>query len=214
MKDYTDNKIDAMFFIKNYEIINNEIHVHLASGEDYIVPNTEANIEIINSQMEEQIETDDYIKGLRQSDIITKAVGSVCIPLTLVAHFSSNGSPEGYLATGAFVALSAASFIVNRVNIHPLMKDYAKNSFFHENKDYINTHINDNRNILSKVSKSTKAMIEEKADNDEELTLNDMDKISVKDLAKIYNNITRDAIFDFEYEDPEQSSAYTRKRKK
>ena len=56
MNDYSTNKEEQKNFIEDYTEYEDCIVINLANGKRYTIPNTEANKQIIDNKMKEQVQ--------------------------------------------------------------------------------------------------------------------------------------------------------------
>ena len=210
MKDYTLNKKDEKKFILNYKIKKNKIFIKLASGERYEIPYNEENEEKILNMMKNQVTDNlsvDRTVVTNYALSLGFAVGTIVLAILLgiksIPQFVITKSAEsliGAIPTIACTILSSISAffaIENKL----IINDYKKNKLYLEREEEINNQVKNNKNILSNVSVNTKNIVYKAKEDDKVFNINKMDKVSLKDLKQILENIQRDEEFAFNYEE-------------
>lgn len=155
MLDYTKYLKDAYRFILNYEIIDNNIIVHYANDEDYVVPYSEDIEKILLVFMKNQIlsveekflEVSERYREYDDSLIKLLCGGSLVYSFA-EQQFLAFLSSLGFLGILAFRKKS-----YNKTQV--LLEDYEKNKFFVDNEEkFVEFGIPVNINDLDKYSKS------------------------------------------------------------
>lgn len=207
MKDYSLNKEQRKMFILKYEIVDENIILHLASGEKYSIPYSEENEKEVLRKMELQVKNVSYEfkekndKNFKRS-IINIATSVFWIALFggfLITGFSSN-EPVSYYAQWAALGLNNLSLVLNIAGVCSYKKiknDIEKSEFFFKNAEILNKNI-DKSNILINVSKETISKIEETSADRCVFDINSIDSMSLRDLKTIKYNIERRNNFGFQ----------------
>lgn len=193
MNDYSANKEEQKNFIEDYTEYEDCIIINLANGKKYTVPNTEANKQIIDNKMKNQVQNAEkygrkrvigsYIyRFLLALGIVGGAVG---IPATIA-------NPETQsiimIISSVFTLLGAGGAIEELA----LLKDYKKNKFFVDNEAKIREGLEDT-NVLSNARKKVQKIVAE-----EELSLNNLDRVRESDLRGVVEGLQREKDFGFE----------------
>lgn len=193
MNDYSTNKEEQKNFIEDYTEYEDCIVINLANGKKYTVPNTEANKQIIDNKMKNQVQNAEkygrkrvigsYIyRFLLALGIVGGAVG---IPATIA-------NPETQsiimIISSVFTLLGAGGAIEELA----LLKDYKKNKFFVDNEAKIREGLEDT-NVLSNARKKVQKIVAE-----EELSLNNLDRVRESDLRGVVEGLQREKDFGFE----------------
>ena len=210
MKDYTLNKKDEKKFILNYKIKKNKIFIKLASGERYEIPYNEENEEKILNMMKNQVTDNlsvDRTVVTNYALSLGFAVGTIVLAILLgiksIPQFVITKSAESLISAIPTIActilssISAFFAIENKL----IINDYKKNKLYLEREEEINNQVKNNKNILSNVSVNTKNIVYKAKEDDKVFNINKMDKVSLKDLKQILENIQRDEEFAFNYEE-------------
>ena len=91
MKDYTLDSEEAVSFILNYEIKDNQIIVNYANGEHYIIPYTNDNEEKILKKMEDQVYSAQYYDELSKK-ILKKSRNWILFCILMIILLKTNSS--------------------------------------------------------------------------------------------------------------------------
>ena len=189
MKDYSLSKEEAMTFILNYNIEGDKIIINLASGNSYEVENTRENEKVILEKMREQV-VGAGINGYFKDNKTSVVCGSVLVAtgaLNIAVHANSLaienfGSP---LAYGAFIALCSCGFgfgLYNVISSQRIINDYKKNKLFLDNEDLFIEEIKDDDDYIIRKEYA--------------LTLNDVDKMSYKEVMSAIEKAKLDEYLD------------------
>ena len=189
MKDYSLNKEEAMTFILNYNIEGDKIIINLASGNSYEVENTSKNEKIILEKMRNQVVEagiNGYFKG-NKAGVICGSILAATGALDIAVHANSLaienfGSP---LAYGAFIALCSCGFgfgLYNVISSQRIINDYKKNKLFLDNEDLFIEEIKDDDDYNIR--------------KEHAITLNDVDKISYKQVMSAIEKAKLDECLD------------------
>ena len=199
MIDYTLKLEDKKTFILNYEIKDNEIIVHLADGNTYIVPYTKDNEKKVLDTMEKQVATksnDFKNQQLEKTWTATKFMVGVAIALIL-SLLTLSGI---YLAVAIGIFTMSEILAVVKFNkIDAKIKDVNKNSSYYKNELDLNKELATNKNILNKVNEKTKEYVTSILNNNEKLDINKIDKIPSEDIMKMIENLESAKKLDFDF---------------
>ena len=189
MKDYSLSKEEAMTFILNYNIEGDKIIINLASGNSYEVENTRENEKVILEKMRDQViksGATGYFSGNKAGTIcgsILAATGALNIAVHANSLAIENfGSP---LAYGAFIALCSCGFgfgLYNVISSQRIINDYKKNKLFLDNEDLFIEEIKDDDDYIIRKEYA--------------LTLNDVDKMSYKEVMSAIEKAKLDEYLD------------------
>ncbi len=205
MKDYTIIKEDRKNFILRYVPKGDKIIVYYADGSfDNKLSNTEANIEYLNSIMEQQVANSN--KTIHQSDLNSETLwgilpsiilGAVILTFPLIGMLLAV-SVKTVLIVLAVIAAVAGSMIGVSVNNHnvlkQVLKDIEKSEYFLANEKILNDNIKKSETMLLKVRKPlAKAITKNIETNDrgQVLDINFIHSLSLEDLKTIKANIDR-----------------------
>ena len=193
MNDYSTNKEEQKNFIEDYTEYEDCIVINLANGKKYTVPNTEANKQIIDNKMKNQVQNAEKYGRKRVIGSYTYRFllalgivgGAVGIPATIA-------NPETQsiimIISSVFTLLGAGGAIEELA----LLKDYKKNKFFVDNEAKIREGLEDT-NVLSNARKKVQKIVAE-----EELSLNNLDRVRESDLRGVVEGLQREKDFGFE----------------
>lgn len=196
MKDYTLNADKAKLFIQNYEVLEDSIIIHFATGETFSIPYTEANKQKLNTKMESQIlEAEEYEKKVK-NNITAEKLWIIVSLLTGIAvlaiGYFNNAAIISYIFSslmGSFTLISGIKLIHNK----SIIKDIEKNKYYIDNQELINKGIQ-NANVLANIPNKTRSIIE----SEPEITINTVDKMSYEGLRKVVTSTEYQEAFDFE----------------
>ena len=216
MKNYCFDSNESKLFILNYTIKKSDIIVKYASGDTVTIPYTVENENKLRQLMRKQVENTS-VKKINKK-FISPNISTVISAILVIVSFLINVPT---VATYALVGLSSCGLLGSAIRARKIKKiknDYLKSCEFLENKNQINENI-DIKSITNNVSKKTvkqikKAKVEANTYNKvETLDLNQIDKMSIKDLRKILLNLRRIQEFNFDcsnasgkFEDIEEES--------
>lgn len=206
MKDYALNKKDKRMFILNYKIIDNQIIVNLASKEEFVIPYTEDNERKILDIMEKQVENSDKLVSKQEKRLrFNFILAMLCCPgfaYNCTTIFSTPADPVAYavaLGLGVGCAAGTIASYYGMIDSYIKRSDYEKNRTFLDNKGLLNKRVRSNANILSNTTKRTQKLVSSTPEDKPVFDINNIDKISGKDISTILNNIKRDNNFAFDY---------------
>ncbi len=220
MKNYSLNFKDSQTFILNYSVKDNQLIVHLASGDDWFIPYTLENEKNLLERMKYQVlNSKKFIKKICesysscQSGIISNGVRvGACVFLVIVGNVIIDLLFEP-------LALIFGSCIIEDVCKMIYWRSYGidilKNKMFIDNEELLNKKVRLNSNILFNINEKTKKLISSTPEGEPVFSLNNMDKFKYSELKKILENIKRDEQFGFDYSSilEENPTQRTRKRK-
>lgn len=196
MKDYTLDADKAKLFIKNYEVLEDNIIIHFATGETFTIPYTEANEQKLNTKMESQIlEVEEYEKKVKNNITAEKfwIIVSLLAGITMLAiGYFNNAAIISYIFSslmGSFTLISGIKLIHNK----SIIKDIEKNKYYIDNQELINKGIQ-NTNVLANIPNKTRSIIE----SEPAITINTVDKMSYEGLKKVVTSTEYQETFDFE----------------
>lgn len=192
MKDYTLTVEESNLFIKNYKIVNDKIIINLGNGKktriDYSIEN-ERNI--LNKMYRQTINTDIVEEKTKKlfPDCIRKMVayGMIAMLGAILIEVDFWGMIIGMFTTCLFGGL----FLYNAINfikLEIIKHDIKKTNFYKSNNYLLNEELN-RSSALENVSLRTKNIINS---NNNKITINSIDKMSLKDLKMIKSNIDRE----------------------
>ena len=205
MKNYALDKKNAKTFILRYDIKENAtdgkiIIVYFASGNTMKIPYNEENEKKILETMKEQVsESDKFVKEAKNNgpSDICKQIGVVSFIMAFL------GLPIGITSlTGGIIFfltffLASALCIGSDIKLKSRIRDAKKNQLFLD-KSHLFFDYNISENVLADVKKSTREVI----GNKQQITLNDIDKISYRQVKKLVDSLERETRFSFDYNKP------------
>ena len=194
MKDYStlDNYKE---FILSYKIVDNKIIVKLASGDDYIIPNTKENENKIIHKMETQI-MNIKLKPMDNWDKLLAIFQPLILPLAISNLIHYGGL--FYIIILAIVATGTIYYPVQWIHYNRKAKDLEKLKIFLDNKKELNDNIEKNDNMLIGLSSKVKKEIElQESMNNQPININNIDNYSLNDLKKLRENLRRISSFGF-----------------
>ena len=221
MKDYSLEEKEKEKFILNYEILkdSNEIIVHFATGEDYIIPYTKENEEKLLDKMKKQVkesgkfkkEANQKIAELNGLEIPMIVLFTIFFPILVFGVCDGQEIPTFvyYLigcwgTAGVFLLIKEC---IKEKKLKNKLKDLAKNRKFLDNESEITKTFEMEKdrvyqNTLSNVSlKAEKQISNAVRDDRPAIDINTVDSIKEEDLDQILSNIERDKTFGFDYTD-------------
>lgn len=187
MKDYSLNSEDKKKYIKNYKHKNDKIIIKFANRKKRPVLYTKENIQKIESKMEEQARKAE-VKPLTPLEETLIMGCPLALPLTITNFMDNKDFSSGFLF-GA-VATGSIIFSTKYINCIVKEKDIEKLHYFLDYKKELNDSIINDINMIQNVSKKATHIIKAQLFNQEKpLNINNIDKISLKDLRTIKENI-------------------------
>ncbi len=105
--------------------------------------------------------------------------------------------------------------IYDMINSKLIIKDIKKNKMFVDYEEILSDNNKINQNVLSNTSSKTQELVSSIPEQKTIFNLNNIDKISYKDLKQILENIKREEKFDFDYSNiqDEKPMILSKKRK-
>ena len=203
MKDYSKSLEERREFILSYEIKDEQIIIKLAKGKHYPIPYTEENLKKVDERMKAQVKKADISEQAHAFSRLKKAMIKVRAVLSVTAGilfgiFVPNLS-TALLACVIYGICSVVIFTgIEAIALRNSKKiDLEKSKFFLENEGEINANLN-KPNVLLNVGRKTVAKVEEVKASGKPFKINDIDKLSLKDLKQLKANIDRIMSFGFD----------------
>lgn len=195
MKDYSygDYKKQKNFIL-NYKIVDGEIIINLATGKQLVYPFSKDNEQKVIDMMEAQVsdidEADFKAKNyLKKGALTIISIFLISLNAYLYYHIFNSTSTDGLGYAGGALVYINLEIIRSIVVIKKQVKDLEKHKFFMEKKEEVNNTKQYSKNIYSGLEKSN-------INEYEEITINTMDKIKLKELKKFIENIELENSFD------------------
>lgn len=232
MKDYS---LGEKVWILNYDLSvwNYELILHFSNGKATSIPYTLENEKKVLKTMEEQVEyavenclteeeQTDYMKW-EQNEIEIINLGSCVLgaSVTAVGIINMIVTPEvaALVVTGIGLLSSLPHIVVKSklLTLDNLINDLNKNHIYIASKHYFKQYDLRKRKdlVLDGTSRKTKEVLSNTQSNAEipSININSIDKMSLKDLKRIYENLQNPAYFAVEEMDyPEEKGiSYTKK---
>lgn len=212
MKDYTLNSEEAVSFILNYEIKDNQIIVNYANGEHYIISYTNDNEEKILKKMEDQVynEQQNYkqsnkILGIAVTRILFNVFGIIlCVGIVKSGH--SIAPLILYKIYPVLFNFNIGVHILYIRYIKEKRKDFEKNKMLLDNQEKLNEMIKENQNILTNSNEKIKEMVKSTPEDKPVFNLNSVEKLKLKELKAILENIQREEEFKSNYSSDNESN--------
>lgn len=193
MNDYSTNKEEQKNFIEDYTEYEDCIVINLANGKRYTIPNTEANKQIIDNKMKEQVQgAEKYRRKRIIGSYIYRfllALGIVMGAIGIPATIANPGTQKIIMIISSVITLIGAGEAIEEL---ALLKDYEKNKFFVDNEAKIKEGLEDT-NVLNNTRKKVQKIVAE-----EELSLNNLDRVRESDLRSVVEGLQREKTFGFE----------------
>lgn len=194
MKDYSVTRKEQKSYVLSYEIKGNKIVMKMADGTTKEAPYSELTEQAILSQMESQVKRAKKWKELPIGAGINVAT---LIGLAMVMLFIYHTIPSPALYQTLMVAVPTAltgvsiiSFLKHMEDFERTPKEVEKLNYFVENKDELSSTVNEKEKVMDGLSsKATKQINKEDLISGESLTVNNIDKFSLKDLKTLRDNI-------------------------
>lgn len=192
MKDYSLNSEDKKKYIKKYKPKKGKIIIKFANRKKDFVSNTEENKQKIESKMEDQARKAE-VKPLTPFEETFTMILPLTLPWTLTNLIDNKSFSSGFLfglaITGSIIYPS------KYINCMIKEKDIEKLHYFLDYKKELNDSIINDIDMLQNISKKATRIIKKQLYKQEKpLNINNIDKISLKDLKAIKENI--DSIYD------------------
>ena len=199
MKDYTLDSEEAVSFILNYEIKDNQIIVNYANGEHYIIPYTNDNEEKILKKMEDQVYSAQYYDELSKK-ILKKSRNWIlfCILMIILLKTNSSFIPLMQNIFIAWFTFNIGFQIFDIKYVTKILKDLEKNKILLDNQEKINEMIKENQNILTNSNEKIKKMVKSTPEDKPVFTLNSVEKLKLKELKSVLENIQKEEEFRFD----------------
>lgn len=201
MKNYALNHKESKKFIKRFKVKKGIMKVVFTKGEPHFYLDTNENNEKTLNKMEEQV------INARNKNFVNKQVGKIILHfLITVIMAKAILTFHGYVANAGWslfsvpiadimVILLKTQIVYNFVKLVSavgLIKNFEKNNDFLKDQYGINKSILENRNTLRGVRKKVIKRIDANIENNREpLNINDIDKMSKRQLEIIRNNIAK-----------------------
>ena len=206
MKNYEQDYKNMKTFILKYDVKKigfekKEIVIYFADNKITTIPYTIGNEKKILEKMKAQVENStEFVKNTKQECFINVVTPLIFIVFSLSMLF--NGKFDSFLDLIYTIALCCSPIWIlnNIITTKEKLNDLKKNQLFLENFDEITKEELD-KNITINVSQNLKEIISSKQ-NDEKLTLNDIDGVKLKDVKIMVENLEREEEFDFDYSKP------------
>ena len=202
MKNYELDSKDMKTFILKYDVKKigfekKEIVIYFADNKITTIPYTIGNEKKILEKMKEQVENSyEFAKNTKIEYVKDSLLSLLLIVLAIV--FITAGTFK--LFWEIYLLLQTVKIIDNSIDTKKKLNDLKKNELFLENFDEITKEELD-KNITINVSQKLKDIIGSKQ-NEEKLTLNDIDGVKLKDVKIMVENLEREEEFDFDYSEP------------
>lgn len=168
MKDYSITKRDLKTFILNYERNDNEILVHVAdSNNDYIIPYTIHNEQILLERMKKQVlEVSKYKENIKNNCGLYIRGGTInTVLLLLEPQAATYNITKVTLISGLSLIII---YFSKKIGICiEILEDINKNEMFVANEELLNKYI-----------------------TGEKITINDVDYLSSRELKKMIRYAT------------------------
>ena len=215
MKDYTFKLEDKQTFILHYEIKDNEMILHLADGNTYVIPYTEENERRVLSKMEMQVVHTRIFKEDRheRKEKCSKRIIIYLIVMAInVVSLLNGGGIFSALALGCF-GLAEICAVLTCIKSSAELNDAYKNTEFLEKKEELNEALKTNKNMLNNVKKETKDYVSSIINNNEELDINKIDDVPYDQLIIMLGNLKNAKTFNFDFSvDEEEKPAVLTKK--
>ena len=179
MKNYAENYYESKNYILSYKLKDDQIIIKYANREKKIVPYTKEEEKRILSKMEEQA------MNARIKDVPTfNKLLAISQPLALPIAISNFAEERNvfFAITLLIVAAGAIGYPIQVINHLIKTKDIEKMAYFINNKKILNRTFEEEDNNINIVLRTSNEI-----SND--ITINNIDKYSLKDLKKIKKSI-------------------------
>lgn len=207
MKDYTLDSEEAVSFILNYEIKDNQIIVNYANGEHYIIPYTNDNEEKILKKMEDQVYSAQYYDELSKK-ILKKSRNWIlfCILMIILLKTNSSFIPlmQNILIGSCTLCIGWKILYIKYIKAN--INDLEKNKMLLDNQEKLNKMIKENQNILTNSNEKIKEMVKSTPEDKPVFTLNSVEKLKLKELKATLENIQREEEFKSNYSSDNESN--------
>lgn len=205
MRDYSLNSEERKQFILYYTVVDSNLIVKLASGEDYVIPYNEVNVQKVLSRMEKQVENIPAIEDACNKKFKSYSKWSLCNIGLLVINGVSlllwGLIPGLSIPTIAILVYMLASNIASCIDAKLTLRDIKKHKYFVENQEEFNNNkVRENNNIFLGVSEKAIERIKQTPAGQPVFDINAIAYYSLTDLQQLIKNIKRDSAFNFSEE--------------
>jgi len=195
MKNYSLNPEESRNFIKKYTIKNNSLVLDLGNKQKYVIPYNQENKKMVLDKMENQVKKnkESYLESLKfrlKFFASLLSIGTLILAIALIFSIHLTGL--------ICILLSTLPFGIGFCISNDKYIDLKKQIYFLDNKDTINGYIRRNENMLLGLSKKTKKMVKSTCATENVFNINNIHKISLKELYEIKKNIKRYNEFKFD----------------
>lgn len=206
MKNFAMKKKDSKTFILNYKVEENQIRMHLASKETYVIPYTVENEKNVLGRMKQQVLNADAFEN-KQKKKFSDAIVNLLVALfligiaTYVLIFRKQNIPIFIpIVVISFGGLMVLAAVIAMKKSKKKIKDIYKNRMFIAHEKKLNENIKSNQNILYHTSSRTKEVVSSMLlKHQAAFTFNTVDKMKYKELKQILENIERAEQFGFDF---------------
>lgn len=207
MRDYSLNSEERKQFILYYTVVDNNLIVKLASGEDYVIPYNEVNVQKVLSRMEKQVENIPAIEDACNKKFKSYSKWSLCniglLVINGVSLLLGGLIPGLSIPTIAVLVYMLASNIAGCIDAKLTLRDIKKHKYFVENQEEFNNNkVRENNNIFLGVSEKAIERIKQTPTGQPIFDINAIAYYSLTDLQQLIKNIKRDSAFNFSEEQP------------
>lgn len=207
MNYYKITNIPKNKYILSYDIKKDIIIIKLANNENYVVRNTTNNENKILERMNKQVSS--IMNNPVNTNLLNNVViyGSGLISLsallyklidTIITLISGSFSTLSLLIV-TLMSLSSLVVFTTMKRYYNEQQDLKKIKLYCEAKQLLNTSIKDSsKNVFNRVSFKASKQIKNRHMEEEPFTINSINKMSLKDLQTLKENMEREQEFGLE----------------
>lgn len=207
MKDYTLNKTNQNKFILRYYKAEGRIIVEYADGTEWKYDDTKENETIIQEKMKEQVAKDSKAKGqscVNGRNLAIALTGATLAGIAVLGYV--NPELPLYL-TGGFAGLTTAIGATKIAKNQTIINDINKHIYFHKNASKLNQTAIANAVLLTGTSKKMQRLVAQTPEGKNPFDYNSIEKLSLKDLRTIMENLEKDEYFGLSYKEVDRQPA-------
>lgn len=202
MKDYSMNSRNAKTFVLNYTVKDNQIIVHFANGENYVIPYTAENeVKLLKRMRAQVILADEFLREQEQnfSKNWKLVIGNaVMLAVNIFALVTGNSVVPILNGTCTIIfTYLTGSLIYSMMDNKRNIKDVKKNKILLHNEEKLNQKIKENDNVFTNTDEKMKEMVYFTPEDQPVFTFNSIDKMKYEELKKVLEMIELEEEYGF-----------------
>jgi len=207
MYNYAYGKEAKNLFIKSYKIQDDSILVFYSNGKTDKIPYNQGNIAILQERMKKQVT--DFKPGLSRLVLLGSVLGTLIFSTLSYNLYVDAAVISDMIATGITTA-GALGCLITTAHKTKVLSDHNKHKFFLANEEKLNEGISENNTVMKFENntvgiskKGQKQVLKAKVETG--LDINSIDKMSLKDLKELKENLNRARSLSYDYTGDTQS---------